>query len=462
MPKMPRHDFDCVVVGGGPAGSVAGAFLARAGLRTLIVEKERFPRFHIGESLLPAGNAILREIGAWEKIEQAGFMPKFGAEFHVGDRPAVFKRIRFRDGMLRNCDSTFQVERARFDDLLLRHAGELGCEVREETRLTAARELEDGAGWEVTVESAAGDGGGSQSLRAGWVIDASGRDNVFTHPLKSRRVDPGGNLPKRAAIYAHFGGVAREPGELAGNIIIVRHADGWFWLIPLDAERTSVGLVVSLERMKASGLKPAELFEKTVAESPKLAALMAGAEAATPFHVTADFTYRAKEFAAPRMLLVGDAAGFFDPIFSSGVFLALNSAKLAAAAVVRAEAKGRALTPAEQRRYTRAAGRAGGIFQKLILAFYDNASYSVFVDRHPPLGLGGAVNSVVAGNTRLPWRAWWRYQAFLLICRLQRYFPIVPAIRLEKHRPASARRAEAAAAAATAGQQRVDELAATR
>ncbi len=166
---------------------------------------------------------------------------------------------------------------------------------------------------------------------------------------------------------------------------------------------------------------------------------MAGSEPTTPFHVTADFTYRAREFAAPRLLLVGDAAGFFDPIFSSGIFLALHSARLCAAAIARAEKKGRALTPSEQRRYTRAVGRAGGVFQKLILAFYDNASYSVFVDRNPPLGMGRAVNSVVAGNTRLPWRAWWRYQAFLLVCRLQRWFPIVPAVSLEKHRPASAR-----------------------
>ena len=367
-------------------------------------------------------------------------MPKFGAEFHVGDRPAVFKRIQFRDGMLPDCDSTFQVERSRFDELLLRHAESLGCEVREETRCTAARELDGGVGWEVTVEPSTGGVGRAHSLRTGWILDASGRDNVFNHPLKSERVDPGGNLPKRAAIYAHFRHVAREPGELGGNILIVRHADGWFWLIPLDAERTSVGLVVSLERMKTSGLKPAELFDKVVADSPKLAQLMAGAEPASGFYVTADFTYRAKEFAAPRMLLVGDAAGFFDPIFSSGVFLALHSARLAAAAVVRADKKGRALTSAAQRRYSRAAGRAGSVFQKLILAFYDNASYSVFVDRNPPLGMGRAVNSVVAGNTRLPWRAWWRFQAFLLVCRLQRYFPIVPAISLEKHRPASARR----------------------
>ncbi|MBV9127323.1 MAG: tryptophan 7-halogenase, partial [Verrucomicrobia bacterium] len=140
------RDFDCVVVGGGPAGSVAGAYLARAGLRALVVEKERFPRFHIGESLLPAGNAILREIGVWEKVEASGFVRKYGAEFHVGDQPAMFKRIEFSQGLLPGCDYTYQVERSRFDALLLDYAGALGCAVRQETKATAARALDAGEG----------------------------------------------------------------------------------------------------------------------------------------------------------------------------------------------------------------------------------------------------------------------------------------------------------------------------
>lgn len=433
MPKMPAPDFDCIIAGGGPAGSTAGAFLARAGLRTLIVEKERFPRFHIGESLLPAGNAVLREIGAWEKVEAAGFMRKLGAEFHVGDQPRNFKRIRFRDGMIPGADHTYQVERARFDELLFRHAAELGCETRERTKLSAARELPGGAGWEVTLQAAGGGGPETTTLRAPWLIDATGRDHVWNHALKTDRVDPGGDLPKRAAVYAHFRNVRREPGDLAGNIIIVRHADGWFWLIPLDEERTSVGLVSAVGALRGSpGRKPADIFQETVAASPKLSALMAGAEPTTGFHVTSDYTYRARRFAAERLLLVGDAAGFFDPIFSSGVFLALHGAKLATAEILAAHRHGRTrLTAWQQARYTRRLGRAAGVFQRLILAFYDNASYAVFVDRHPPMRLGAAVNSIVAGHTRLPWRVRWRYAVFLLVCRLQRRWRIVPPIHLE-------------------------------
>ncbi len=431
---MSEREFDCLVVGGGPAGSTAGAYLARAGLRTLIVEKERFPRFHIGESLLPAGNDILRDTGVWDKVEAAGFMPKHGAEFHVGERTDVGKRVRFRDGMIPGNPYTYQVERSRFDDLLLRHAEGLGCTVRERTRLTAATPLPGGSGWEATVQTAGGSG--PETVRAGWILDGSGRDPGFSHPLKGDRVDPGGNLPRRAAVYAHFRGVARAAGPEGGNIVIVRHADGWFWLIPLDAGRTSVGLVTTLETVRAANGRVGELFQETVARLPKLRQLLAGAEPVTKFHVTADYTYRARRFASDRLLLLGDAAGFFDPIFSSGVFLGLHSARLAAAEVIRAERDhGRALSPRQQNRYTRQVGRAAAVFQKLILAFYDNAAYSVFVDDHPPIGLGRAVNSVVAGYTRLPWRVWWRYHAFLLVCRLQRRWSLVPPVEMRPEEP---------------------------
>ena len=441
---MPARDidFDCLVVGGGPAGSTAGAYLAQAGLRTLIVEKERFPRFHVGESLLPAGNDILRETGVWAKVEAAGFMPKHGAEFHVGERPELGKRVRFRDGLIPGNPYTYQVERSRFDELLLRHAEELGCVVRERTRLTAAQPLPDGSGWEATVQTAGGSG--PETVRAGWILDGSGRDQGFSHPLKSDRVDPGGNLPKRAAVYAHFRGVARATGPEGGNIVIVRHADGWFWLIPLDEGRTSVGLVTTLENVRAANGRVGELFRATVARLPKLTTLMAGAEPATGFYVTADYTYRTKRFASERLLLVGDAAGFFDPIFSSGVFLGLHSARLAAAAVIHAHGRDdQALSRRAQTGYTRRVGKAAAVFQRLILAFYDNASYSVFLDQHPPLNLGRAVNSVVAGHTRLPWRVWWRYQAFLLVCRLQRRWPLVPPIPLAAKCPPVASAASA-------------------
>ncbi len=421
---MQSTQFDAVIVGGGPAGSTAGAYLAQGGLRVLIVEKERFPRFHIGESLLPAGNSILREIGAWEKIEAAGFQRKYGAEFLVGNGSALPKRVEFAQGLLPGLEYTYQVERSRFDELLLRHAGAAGCEVREETRATGAQEL--GAdGYEVTLQSA---GGTASTIRCSWVLDASGRDTLFAKPLKLNKTEP--ILAKRIAIYAHFRGVQRAEGKAAGNIVIVRHGEGWFWMIPLDARRTSIGLVTTSTRMKAARLKPAELFEQIVGESPRLARLMDGAEAMTDFHVTGDYSYRARTFADRRLLLVGDAAGFLDPMFSTGVYVALFSARLAAREVLAAHRRGRALSAWAQRRYTRRLGANLALFEQLVLAFYDNDSFSVFMDRMPPLGLARAINSIVAGNSEPPWRVRWRYWVFLLVCRLQKRWQLVKRINL--------------------------------
>ena len=152
---MQHSDFDAIIIGGGPAGSTTGSYLARAGLRVLIVEKEKFPRFHIGESIMPVANAILREIGVWDKVERAGFLRKHGAEFHVANRSVLPRQVEFARGLVPGLDYTFQVERSRFDLLLLRHAGELGCEVREQTKATRSRPL-GRDGYEVTLRPACG------------------------------------------------------------------------------------------------------------------------------------------------------------------------------------------------------------------------------------------------------------------------------------------------------------------
>lgn len=417
---MADAEYDVLIVGGGPAGSTAGAYLAQAGLRVLIAEKDRFPRFHIGESLLPAGNAVLRETGAWAAIEQAGFQRKYGADFHVSNESAPTKRVVFSDGFVPGMDYTYQVERARFDEILLDHAATSGCEVRQETRVTEARETP--AGHEATLTHA----GGSQAVRCSWIVDASGRDNHFRKPLKLERNRP--ILAKKVSVYAHFEGVSRAEGREAGNIVIVRHGDGWFWLIPLDERRTSVGLVTGVERLRAAGGDAAALFGQIVGESPKLGALIAGAKAVTAFRATSDYSYRARRFAGRRLLLVGDAAGFLDPMFSTGVFIALLSAKLAAGEIVAAQRRGRALSAWRQWRYTRRLSANFAMFEKLVLAFYDNASFSVFMDRKPPLNLARAINAIVAGNSQPPWKVLWRYWTFLLVCRLQKRWPLVPRV----------------------------------
>lgn len=422
---MTVTDYDLLVIGGGPAGSCAATFARQRGWRVVVVEKESFPRFRIGESLLPMGNDVLRAAGVWAKVEAAGFVEKFGARFCLADG-AGEKEIDFACGYVPGLERTFQVERAKFDALLLEHAREQGAEVRLEVAVKAVETRDDHV-----VATLVPRGGEATTVTARWAIDAGGRDNLYGSEMK-RALDPS-PFPRRLAIYSHFRGVPRAPGKAGGHTVVVRLTDGWFWLIPIDAQRTSVGLVTTAEALRAAEVEPAELFRRAVAASPKLRELMGEAEATMPFHVTADYSYFRRELAAERVVLTGDAGGFFDPIFSSGVYLAMWSAQRAVATIAEAQAQHRALSPVERKRYTRAVKSHAGVFQRLIEAFYDNASFAVFLRPRPPFDLGRGLNSIVAGHARLTWPLWWRFRMFLLICRLQRYFRIVPPIEYSEH-----------------------------
>jgi flavin-dependent dehydrogenase len=422
---MQSWEYDVAIVGGGPGGSTAAAYARQRNLRVLVLEKERFPRFHIGESLLPMGNALLREIGVWPKLEAAGFVRKYGAAFFLANGRAETE-IQFDQSLIPGLDYTFQVERAKFDAILLDHAQELGAEVRCETTVRAV-ETVDGV-HHVRLQSAAG----PQTVTARWVLDASGRETLFS--LEQKRAFDPSPFPKRVAIYNHFHGVVRAPGRAGGHTVAVRLDHGWFWMIPLDDEKTSVGLVTTVEAMRAAALRPEEFFARAVAGSVKLRELLGDAQPLLPFRVTSDYSYFHRKLAAERVVLVGDAAGFFDPIFSSGVYMSMSSGRLAVDLVARAHAAGRALTPAEQRSYTAAVKRSAGIFQKLIAVFYDNSSFAVFMCPEVRWGIRRAITSIVAGHARFTWGLWWRFQMFLLICRLQRRFRLVP--RLEFDGPA--------------------------
>ena len=411
-----NFEYDLLVIGGGPAGSCAAARARQHGLRTLVAEKCEFPRFHIGESLLPAGNRVLREIGVWPKVEAAGFIPKFGAEFHRADGSGV-KKIVFSESFIPGLDSTFQVERERFDSVLLDHARELGAEVRMQTTVKSL-ETNDG------VHRATLTGPGGESIiTVPWVIDATGRETGLMSEQK-RALDPS-PFPKRMAIYSHFNGVVRAPGRDGGNILIVRLEGGWFWIIPIAPDKTSVGLVTTVEAFRAARETPEAYFQRAIASSPKLHALLAGATPTMGFHVTSDYSYFRRDLAQQRLVLAGDAGGFFDPIFSSGVYMATSSGKLAADIVAKAHAAGRGLTVGEQRRYTRTVKRHAAVFQKLIAAFYDDDAFDVFMCEEVPWDMMRGLNSIVAGYADLNWGLWWRYNLFLTICRLQRHWKIV-------------------------------------
>ena len=250
--------YDAIIIGGGPGGSTAGSVLAKAGKKILILERERFPRFHVGESLIPYANDELRAIGVWDKLMNGGFTQKLGAEFVTGN-PFAMIRILFGRYLHKDYAQTFQVERARFDNLLLEHATSLGCEAWQETRVLRASLTNDCVS--VTCQR----NGTEQELSARWLLDASGREAFLGNQLQLPKTDLG--LPKKFATFAHFRGVRRNKPPADGHITIVRLDFGWFWIIPLDAEKTSVGLVQTLEHFRATGLKPGECFEHVVASS---------------------------------------------------------------------------------------------------------------------------------------------------------------------------------------------------
>jgi len=413
--------YDAVIIGGGPGGSTTGSVLAQAGKKVLILERERFPRFHVGESLIPYGNEELRAIGVWPKLQQAGFMPKLGAEFVTGNSSATI-RILFGRYLHPDYAQTFQVERSKFDQLLLEHARESGCEVWQETQVKSVTVSEEGA------EIACVRDGETHRLSARWIFDASGRDAFLGKQMQLPKTDLG--LPKKFATFAHFKGVLRNPVPADGHITVVRLNFGWFWMIPLDAEKTSIGLVQTLEHFRASGMKPEEFFEHVVATTPELQRRMGGAVRASEFYFAGDYTYRHLQNAGPRWLLVGDAAGFIDPIFSSGVMLAIKSGYLAARESLAADRDGTPLSSRAQARYTREVGKMCKVFLNMIRMFYDNHSFEVFMTPCPYPGMEAAVNNLVAGNTKLGWRLRVRVWAFYAICALQRWIPIVPKLTL--------------------------------
>jgi flavin-dependent dehydrogenase len=419
--------YDAIIIGGGPGGSTAGCELARAGKKVLILERERFPRFHVGESLIPYINDELHTIGAWEKIEQAGFMPKRGAEFAVGNS-SVGNRILFAKHLAPRHAETFQVERSRFDQLLIEHAEESGCEVWQETLVKSVKVSADGV--EVTCLRE----GETHELQARWILDASGRDALLGRQLQLPKTDLG--LTKKFATFAHFKGVFRNDPPTEGNIIVVRLDFGWCWFIPLDAEKTSVGLVQTLEHFKTTGLKPGESFDRTVAETPELRRRLGNATRVSEFFHAGDYTYRHLQNAGPRWLLIGDAAGFIDPIFSSGVMLAIKSGFLAAKTVLKAEEANAPLTSAAQRSYTRRVGQMSSVFLHMIRMFYDNHAFEVFITQAPSENMERALNNLVAGNTDLGWKLRVQVWLFYGVCALQKYIPLAPRLHLSDLGPA--------------------------
>lgn len=413
--------YDAIIIGGGPGGSSAASYLSRAGKRVLALEKETFPRFHIGESLLPYNHRIFRELGLLPALKQAGFIPKYGAQFVLASGAKATKFV-FREGRYTREPEAVQVDRATFDHILMKHARASGAEIRE--GWTVSKYSNEPGG--VLIEARSGSNPAEQ-FRAKFLIDASGRGNVTGNQEGLRVIHP---RLKKLAVFGHFLGVKMDEGDRFGDTIVVRLENKWFWVIPITRERISVGCVMNQEEFANAKLPPAEIFERIWRSSEALCERMKNARLDGPMHTTSDFSYYNRRLVGERLLRVGDAAGFMDPIFSSGVYLAMFSGKLAAEAVVQSldandDGRGRL------KKYERRVRAAMQFYWELVEKFYTKPFMEIFLEPREKFNIVPTVNAVLAGELEGGWALRWRLRLFYWIVKAQGYFPLVPRVKFD-------------------------------
>ncbi|WP_395748507.1 NAD(P)/FAD-dependent oxidoreductase [Prosthecobacter sp.] len=413
--------WDVIIIGGGPAGSTAATTLRKEGRSVLVLEKAKFPRFHIGESLLPYNRAIFDEMGVWPRIQAGGFMTKRGAQFWMGNG-AMHTRMNFSKGSFTEFPDAIQVERAKFDDILLRYAEELGAEVREEAVVNEYNVGKD----HVTVKYRDKDGA-DHEVQAAFLMDASGLGNFTANRENLREYYPG---HKKLAIFGHYSGVQMPEGEEKGDILVVRRENSWFWMIPLADDRTSVGLVLDQADFKALKQEPQQAFDDAVLSTRTVGERMINAKAITQGHVLTDFSYTNRKLVSKRLVRVGDASGFIDPVFSSGVMLAMISGRNGAKAVHGAIAAGRAMTFA-MKRYEWTTRRHVSRFWQFIEGFYTKAFAQLFFQPTNKHRILCAINCALAGRTQMTFGTWWRLKLFFIFVWLQKRYKIAKPIRIQ-------------------------------
>jgi geranylgeranyl reductase family protein len=411
---MNAQPYDVAIIGGGPAGSTAAILLAKAGRRVIVFEREKFPRFHIGESLLPASMRTFDRLGVQEKL-RANFMEKFGGEMSSSCSEEGV-RFYFEDGYGSQVDRSYQVTRADFDKVLLDHAAENGAEVCEETSAQSVVFADDVA---LNVQHKDGT---ARDIRARYLIDASGRNSFVGAMFKLRK-----NYEQlhKFSLFAHYTGVERPEGRDGTLTRMVRGADRWFWIIPLTPERTSIGVVTDTSNFREAKQDPQKFFEEALAEQPNIAETMRDAQRVSQVYSATDFSYRNTKLAGDRWMLAGDAAGFIDPVFSSGVFLAIMSGEMCADLLDQALTNPKR-TPRLFARYERRFNYAMDVYVHFVNAWYKKEFIEVFLHPQDVLQIPPAVNAMLGGNvfSGLPVR--WRMWVFYLLVFIQKYFPLCP------------------------------------
>jgi flavin-dependent dehydrogenase len=380
---------DVVVIGGGPAGSTASTLLAQRGQRVSLFERERFPRFHIGESLIPETYWVLERLNMLPKLRASRFVKKYSVQFVNADgkQSAPFY---FWDNRPHECSQTWQVVRSEFDQMLLNNAREHGVLVHEGVRVLEV--VFDGE--RATGVRVLGEDGSRREVPAKVVVDASGQSALLQNRLKLRLWDP---VLDKGAIWTYWKGAFRDTGRDEGATLVLQTTsrNGWFWYIPQHDDMVSVGVVAPFAYLFNGRGDHESTYREEVDRCPAVKQRISKGERITGYFATRDYSYRSTRVSGDGWVLVGDAFGFLDPLYSSGVLLALRSGEMAADAIADGLAKGD-LSAAQLGRWGQLFNEGVDRMRRLVCEYYDGFSFGGFVRRYPELR--GTITDLLIGD----------------------------------------------------------------
>ena len=377
MNAIANDNYDCVVIGAGPAGCTAAALVAESGQETLLVEREKVPRFHVGESLMPETYWTLQRLGVLERMRRSGFVPKVGVQF-VNQSGRESQPFLFNQHDPRECSTTWHVERDRFDQLLFENARDKGAKCLDETRVISV-DLQPRSPHRLRLQTS---DGATLSISSRVVVDASGQSAILANRLGLREEN---RQLRKASIWTYYRGADRSNDPTQNTTIILHTSDkqAWFWYIPLSNDIVSVGVVSDNDYLLKGRGSPEATYAEELAKCRAVCERVAGAERVGKFHVAKEFSYTTRQHAGDGWVLIGDAFGFIDPIYSSGVFLALKSGEMAADAIIDGLQRDD-LSGAQLGRWSEGFQQGVHWIRKLVEAFYtDEFSFGAFMKQFP-------------------------------------------------------------------------------